>query len=147
MPSPDAPANTATAPESATPETSPEEAEILATCQAFFDVLANRDIERGLRLTTEDSAFYNVRVEDGEPVVGHFEIEPWLLGLADDDRKFREYFTGTPRVLVHGNIAVVWAEYVFELNGKRSHSGIDAFNLVRTTEGWKICGGVYDMEH
>ena len=43
-----------------------------------------------------------------------------------------------PKVLEHGSIATVWAEYDFHLNGKFSHCGIDSFSLVRTDAGWKI---------
>ena len=43
-----------------------------------------------------------------------------------------------PTVLVHGPIAVVWAEYDFHLNGKLSHCGVDSISLLKTSAGWKI---------
>lgn len=43
-----------------------------------------------------------------------------------------------PKVLEHGSLAVVWAEYDFHLNGKFSHCGIDSFTLLKTDKGWKI---------
>lgn len=35
-------------------------------------------------------------------------------------------------------IATVWARYEFYMGGKRSHCGIESFQLYRLPEGWKI---------
>ena len=43
-------------------------------------------------------------------------------------------------------IATVWTPYDFWIDGKFSHCGIDAFDLVKTDEGWKIAGGSYTLE-
>lgn len=43
-----------------------------------------------------------------------------------------------PKVLEHGPIAVLWAEYDFHLNGTLTHCGIDLFNLLKTGGSWKI---------
>jgi hypothetical protein len=48
-----------------------------------------------------------------------------------------------PKVLEQGSIAVVWADYDFHLNGKFSHCGIDAINLVKAEKSWKIAGIVF----
>ena len=36
--------------------------------------------------------------------------------------------------------------YDFWIDGKFSHCGIDAFDLIKTEEGWKLAGGVYTIE-
>ncbi len=43
-----------------------------------------------------------------------------------------------PEVRVDGGLATVWTEYTFRIDGKLSHCGVDAFQLVRTPDGWKI---------
>ena len=35
-------------------------------------------------------------------------------------------------------IATVWVKYEFYINGKRSHCGIESFQLYRMSDGWKI---------
>ena len=35
-------------------------------------------------------------------------------------------------------LASVWANYDFYVDGNKTHSGIDAFQLIKTQEGWKI---------
>ncbi|HEV7346720.1 nuclear transport factor 2 family protein [Telluribacter sp.] len=44
------------------------------------------------------------------------------------------------KVQVDGPMAIVWVPYKFYLGSKFSHCGVNAFTLVRTTEGWKIAG-------
>jgi Domain of unknown function (DUF4440) len=51
-----------------------------------------------------------------------------------------------PKVLEHGSIAVVWAEYDFHLNGKFSHCGIDTFTMLKGDTGWKIAGLSFTRE-
>jgi hypothetical protein len=51
-----------------------------------------------------------------------------------------------PLVMVHEGIAVVWTPYEFQVNGKFSHCGVDAFSLVRIDGRWKIAGIVYTVE-
>jgi hypothetical protein len=36
------------------------------------------------------------------------------------------------------SLASVWTPYSFYINGKRSHCGTNSFQLLKTTEGWKI---------
>jgi len=49
-------------------------------------------------------------------------------------------------VQVRGNLAQVWTEYDFHLDGKFTHCGIDAFTLVRVNGDWKIAGTSYTVE-
>ena len=42
------------------------------------------------------------------------------------------------RVQQSGNLASVWTPYVFYLDQKVSHCGINSFQLIHTEQGWKI---------
>ncbi len=124
---------------------SDDEDAVLDTVQAFFDVIASRDPEAGARLTVPDGVFVSVRIEDGRRTLRHFSNAEWIEGMPSRTEESREAFDGAPTVLVEGDVAVVWARYVFEVDGELSHTGVDAFNLVRTDEGWKIAGGAYTV--
>jgi hypothetical protein len=45
-----------------------------------------------------------------------------------------------PTGLKNENMAVVWAEYDFHLNGTLHHCGVDSFQMLKTQDGWKISG-------
>lgn len=42
------------------------------------------------------------------------------------------------QVQIDGDLAQVWCDYAFYIGHRFSHCGVDAFNLHKTTEGWKI---------
>jgi hypothetical protein len=46
-----------------------------------------------------------------------------------------------PKVEVNGDWAMVWGRYVFWVDDKISHCGINQFNLVRIDGTWKIANG------
>lgn len=122
-----------------------DEQRVLSAVQAFFDVIASRDQQAGARLTVPEGVFVSVRLEDGRRSVRHFSNAEWLEGLGSGTEAYREAFDGEPTVLLEGDVAVVWAPYVFEIDGERSHTGTDAFTLLRTDEGWKVTGGAYTV--
>lgn len=35
-------------------------------------------------------------------------------------------------------LAMVWNRYVFFIDERLDHCGVDAFTIVRTVEGWKV---------
>jgi hypothetical protein len=60
-----------------------------------------------------------------------------LAGLHPGPTKFEE------RLINHtiksdGSVATVWGDYIFLVNGKIDHCGLDLFELVRAGSAWKI---------
>lgn len=41
-------------------------------------------------------------------------------------------------LLIDATLASVWTPYLFYFKGQYSHQGVNSFQLVRHTEGWKI---------
>jgi hypothetical protein len=120
-------------------------AQVLATVQGFFDAMARKDAEAGVKLFVPEARFFSVRIEAGAPIVGTFTIEEGLRRWAESSEALLERIWSA-EVRIHGRIATVWTPYDFHRDGKFSHCGIDAFDLVRTAEGWRLAGGVYTME-
>ena len=119
--------------------------EILEVAQAFLDVIETRDTARGAELAIPGAMFVNVRMVDGKRVVRQFNNEQWLRSLEQGEDQYLEEFTGTPTVLMGDDMAVLWSEYTFAIDGKLSHTGIDALQFVLTDDGWKIAGGTYSV--
>ena len=51
-----------------------------------------------------------------------------------------------PKVEVSGDWAMVWGRYVFWVDDKISHCGINQFNLVRIDGTWKIANGASTID-
>ena len=118
---------------------------VLKVMQAFFDTMAAKDIEGARKILQPQGRFHAMRMRDGKPDVRAFSNEEYLADLKASKQAMRERMWN-PEVRIHGLIATVWTPYDFWIDGKFSHCGIDAFDLIRTEEGWKIAGGSYTIE-
>jgi hypothetical protein len=50
------------------------------------------------------------------------------------------------KIRVDGDLATVDGRYVFTVNGKLQHCGMNSFHLVRTAEGWKLGNSISTIE-
>jgi Putative lumazine-binding len=113
--------------------------------QVFFDTMAARDVEGARGILQPQGRFHAMSVRDGKPDVRAFSNEEYFAILQASKQKMRER-TWNPDVSIHGLIATFRAPYDFWIDGKLSHCGVDAFDLIKTEDGWKIAGGVYTVE-
>jgi len=118
---------------------------VLKTVQTFFDTMTAKDVEGARAILQPQGRFHAMRMRDGKPDVRAFSNEEYFADLQSSKQTMRERIWN-PDVRIDGLIATVWARYDFWIDGKLSHCGIDAFDLIRTGEGWKIAGGVYTLE-
>ncbi|HEX6214884.1 MAG TPA: nuclear transport factor 2 family protein [Vicinamibacterales bacterium] len=115
---------------------------VLKVVQAFFDTMTAKDIAGAREILVAQGRFHAMRA-GAEP--RSLSNEEYLAQLQASKQTMRERIWN-PEVRVHGSIATMWAPYDFWIDGKFSHCGIDAFDLIKTENGWKIAGGVYTLE-
>jgi hypothetical protein len=60
-------------------------------------------------------------------------------------RKFTEKYWD-PTVLIHNGIAIFWAPYSFDIDGKRSHCGVDQFDFIKIDGQWKLASSMWTVE-
>jgi hypothetical protein len=118
---------------------------VLKTVQVFFDTMTARDVEGAREILMPQGRFHAMSMRDGKPDTRAFSNEEYFSILQSEKRTLRERMWN-PEVRVHGLIATVWAPYDFWIDGKFSHCGIDAFDLIKTEDGWTIAGGTYTVE-
>jgi hypothetical protein len=118
---------------------------VLETVQAFFDTMTARDVEGARKILQPQGRFHAMRMRDGKPDVRAFSNEEYFAQLQASKQTMRERMWN-PEVRISGLIATVWTPYDFWIDGKFSHCGIDAFDLIKTEEGWKLAGGAYTLE-
>ena len=119
---------------------------VLKTVQAFFDTMTAADVDGARKILQPQGRFHAMRLRDGKPDVRSFTNEEYFAQLQASKQKMRERMWN-PEVRIRGLIASVWTPYDFWIDGKFSHCGIDAFDLIKTEEGWKLAGGVYTIEN
>lgn len=121
-----------------------EERAVTAAVQRLFDAMARRDAAAARKLMLPEGRLFSVHQETSEVRAGPTNLQ-WAEALADGNGRYLERMWN-PKVMIHGRIAVLWAKYDFHLNGRFSHCGVDSIDLVKTSEGWKIAGGLYTVE-
>ena len=104
---------------------------MLAVVDQFMPAISTNDLELMASVQLPDGVTYRARPAEG----GGIEVirspnSYWVQPERADGRARTERYW-SPTVLVRGHIAVVWTPYEFWLDGKRSHCGIDTFDLVK----------------
>lgn len=113
-------------------------AAVMAPVNALFAALAARDPAALLaQLRPDGGATVAIEGPHGERTVSYFTAAQFAEHLKPGPEKFEERISD-PAIEVDGDIAMVWAPYVFRIDGKVSHCGVDHFSLARENGTWKI---------
>ena len=124
---------------------SSEEDAVKNAVQTFFDAIGKKSAEIAKSVLYKDGLLHSVKEADNDIVVSTTPHQTFIEKLPSFEGDLLEKMYD-PKVLIHGKIAVVWTKYTFHRDGKFSHRGMDAVQLVKTNEGWKICGILYTVE-
>ena len=74
----------------------------------------------------------------GKPMLVNDELQPFLDAVGTPHDEVWDAVIWGEKVLVDGNLAMVWCDYAFYAGNNFSHCGVDAFMLNKDEEGWKI---------
>ena len=127
---------TAQTPGVAAPETTLE-AQVLEVVTALFDGMRAGDTTAMRATFHPEVRLFTTGTRDGRPVATRVPVEQWLQGVAQSGA-FLDERLHDPVVRVSDNLATVWTGYSLYVDDRFSHCGVDAFQLVRTADGWKI---------
>ncbi|HEX9729775.1 MAG TPA: nuclear transport factor 2 family protein [Gemmatimonadales bacterium] len=75
---------------------------------------------------------------DGVPVIVPGSIEGFIGAVGRPREQSWEERIYAPEVQISDGLASIWTWYTFHLGDRLSHCGIDAFQLARGPDGWKI---------
>ena len=132
-------------PATGSPQNADDREAVLKTIQKFFDTMTARDVDGARSILIPEGRFHVMDMRKPASGPQSFTNEEYFGRLQKSTRQNRERIWN-PDVRVHGLIATVWAPYDFWTDGKFSHCGVDAFNLLKTADGWKISGGAFTLE-
>jgi hypothetical protein len=71
--------------------------------------------------------------------------DEWMAGLMTLKGTPSEQMAD-PRLLIQHDLAHVWAPYTFDIDGKRSHCGIDSLGLARIDGQWRVTSMTWTAE-
>lgn len=114
-------------------------AAVVQVTRNVFDAMRKRDTTL-LRSTFAPEArmITAAAARDGSPRVQVETPDAFVAAVGKPSEAVWDERTYGTEVRIDGNLATVWMEYDFYLGETFSHCGVDAFQLARYAEGWKI---------
>jgi hypothetical protein len=111
----------------------------LAVVNKMFTEMANHNpAEIAALYTTNSNLTAVIRKKDGTNAIVAFTGEAFSKNFSEKKNEIKEDMYA-PEVKIFGDLALVFGRYVFFVDGKISHCGVNAFHLVRTIDkGWLI---------
>lgn len=115
-----------------------DEKDALAVVNKMFTEMANHNPAAIAELFNKEANLAAIiKTKDGKTVVRNFSGEAFSKNFAEKRGEIKEDMYA-PKVEIDGDLAMIWGRYVFFVDGKISHCGVNAFHLVKTETGWKI---------
>ena len=121
------------------PPSAADSAAVRQVVANLFDGMRQRDTARLRAQFAPEARLMSVGVRQGVPHVEVEAIDGFITsigsapaGLLLDERLFNT------ELRIDGPLAAVWTEYDFYAGPNFSHCGVDAFQLAKTADGWKI---------
>lgn len=122
-----------------------EEAAVLAAVDRFFVAMAARDAAAFAATMLEDGMTCSQALRDGAWQLRRRSNRQHIDGLGTGTQRLVETYW-QPTVLQRGPIAVVWAPYRFQIDGKDSHFGVDVFDMVQVDGAWRVANVMWTVE-
>lgn len=116
-----------------------QENEVRATVEKMFTAMRTSDTALLKTVFSDDAIMQTTLASaNGSASIRNVSVRAFLESVAknlpgDADEQIR-----FDAVHIDGAIASVWTSYRFYYKGNFSHCGVNSFQLVRQTEGWKI---------
>lgn len=123
-----------------------DERAAIGVVENLFSKMADHDPAAIAALWTKDSSLTAlVSGKDGKKRIVAFSGEAFSRNFAEKKNEIKELMYA-PEAEVDGDLAVVYGRYVFFVDSKVSHCGLNSFNLVRIDGAWKIANAISSID-
>ena len=128
------------------PGAADDRAALMKVVDEVYAAINSNDVEAFKRLEVPEGMTFRLRYQaDGTmKLVPKSNLQD-LADTATEKRRFTEKYWD-PTVLIHRDMAVFWAPYSFDIDGKRSHCGVDVFDFIRVNGQWKLANSMWTVE-
>lgn len=129
----------------AEPDLAGEEQAVLGAVRAWLDAFIARDIDTFTALTRPEGVQFIVATDRGPTSVRAVTNLEDIESLAQSGPEYAEKLWDA-EVRIRGDLAQVWSPYAFDIDGARSHCGIDSFTLIRNEDVWQMANASWTVE-
>lgn len=123
-----------------------ERAEVMAAVERVFAAINSNDSEALGQIAIPEGMNISLRYRpDGSSTLRVKSNAEDAADTKAETRKFTEKYWN-PTVLIHNGVAMFWAPYSFDIDGKRSHCGVDQFDFIKIDGQWKLASSMWTVE-
>lgn len=120
-----------------------DEKAVLKPINILFESMKTGDTTAIRKVFHPEAVLFTV-VKDatsGQPALRKETLKNFLAAVGKPHKDVYNELTWGEKVFIDGDFAQVWADYAFYINTTFHHCGVDAFQMVRGTDGnWLIYG-------
>jgi len=123
-----------------------ERAAVMAAVDRVFAAINSNDAAAFKEMMVPEGTNVSVRYQpDGSAKLRVKTNLQEIAEAATEKRRFTEKYWD-PTLLIHNGVAMFWAPYSFDIDGKRSHCGVDQFDFVKIDGQWKLASSMWTVE-
>ena len=116
-----------------------EEAVVMAVVEAMFDAMRAGDSTAFRAVLHPTATGASAFVREGVPTLTREEsLDGFVQAVGTAHEEVWDERIWDAEVRVDGNLATAWMQYAFYLGDQLSHCGVDAFQLFKGEDGWKV---------
>ena len=116
-----------------------EEGAVLAVVDRLFDSMRAGDSAAFRATLHPEARLVSAMVREGQPVLQIEEsLEGFVTAVGTPHDEVWDERIWDVEIRIDGPLAVLWTEYAFYVGERLSHCGVDAFQLFKGSDGWRI---------
>lgn len=116
-----------------------EEAAVMAVVEGLFDAMRAGDSAAMRAVLHPTATGATTFVRDGVPTLTREEsLEGFVQAVGTPHEEVWDERIWDAEVSVDGPLATAWMQYAFYAGDAFSHCGVNAFQLFKSADGWKI---------
>ena len=111
---------------------------VIAAVNCLFKGMKNADTALLKSCFSSNAILQTIREDDGSIKVSNEKLTDFVDFVGKETAGAADEQIIVEMVKIDGPLAFVWTPYKFYYKGKFSHCGVNSFQLVRLSDGWKI---------
>jgi len=114
------------------------EKEITAVIKKLFKGMKTKDTDLVKTTFHENAQLHTVMEKDGKTILREEKVSGFIAVIGTPTKNTYDEKVVSYEVKIDGKMATVWTPYEFYVDDKFAHCGVNAFQLIKTKDGWKI---------
>jgi len=114
------------------------EQEVRAVIDGMFNAMRAGDSTALRKLFHPQARLMSAGVRQGTPMLRADSVDTFVRAVGTPHEEVWDERISNVEIRTDGELATAWMDYAFYIGSRFSHCGVNAFQLFRGTDGWKV---------